>query len=179
MRDLAALDHALDKKTAACRAIIETPRGERDKFDYDRETGLFKLKRILPEGMSFPTDFGFIPSTLAEDGDPLDVMVFTEAKTFPGALVEVRLIGVIEARQTEGGKTLRNDRLLAVARIGGRYAKVNSPADLPKAVMDQLTAFWINKDALEGRLFEPLGLGDAGAAAALVRKTAKAFGKKG
>ena len=70
MRDLAALDHAFDKKTGVCRAIIETPRGGRDKFDYDRETGLFKLKRTLPEGMSFPLDFGFIPSTLAEDGDP-------------------------------------------------------------------------------------------------------------
>jgi inorganic pyrophosphatase len=75
MADLTALPHQLDPKTCVCTAIIETPKGCRNKFDYDPESNLFKLGGLLPEGMMFPFDFGFIPSTLGDDGDPLDIMV--------------------------------------------------------------------------------------------------------
>src|SRR5580704_3402296 len=106
MGDLTTLASQLDPKKLLCRAIIETPKGCRNKFDYDPESNLFKLGGLLPEGMMFPFDFGFIPSTLGDDGDPIDIMVLMDAPAHVGCLMEVRIIGVITAKQTEkNGKT--------------------------------------------------------------------------
>src|SRR6201987_2304457 len=107
MSDLLALSNNLDVKRRQCRAIIETPKTRRNKFDYDPESNLFKLGGLLPEGMMFPFDFGFIPSTLGGDGDPLDVMVLMDEPAHVGCLVDVRIIGVIEAKQIEDGETER------------------------------------------------------------------------
>src|SRR6266700_2128183 len=105
----------LDPRKRTCRAIIETPKGCRNKFDYDRDSGLFMLGGLLPEGIMFPFDFGFIPSTLGGDGDPLDILVLMDAPAHPGCLIDVRLIAIITAEQTEDGKTEANDRLMGVA----------------------------------------------------------------
>lgn len=177
MHDLTRLSHHLDAKTANCRAVIETPKGRRSKFDYDRKTGLFRLKTILPDGMSFPLDFGFIPSTRCDDGDPLDVMVLVDETTEVGALVDVRLIGVIEAQEVEDGRTERNDRLLAVASISHLYADIKAPGDLPGPFLDNLAQFWINKDRLEGKSFTVLGVREADVAIELVHRGARAFKK--
>src|ERR1700733_13780764 len=115
MADLSAFPNRWDRKKHECCAIIETPKNRRNKFDYDPESNLFKLGGLLPEGMMFPFDFGFIPSTLGDDGDPLDIMVLMDATAHVGCLIEVRIIGIIEARQTQGGGTTENDRLLGVA----------------------------------------------------------------
>src|SRR5579864_9696384 len=112
MADLTSLPLQLHAQKGVCRAIIETPKGCRNKFDYDPETGLFMLGGLLPEGMMFPFDFGFLPSTLGEDGDPLDILVLMDAPAHVGCLMDVRIIGIIKAEQTEGGKTESNDRLL-------------------------------------------------------------------
>src|SRR3977135_2214553 len=98
-----------------CRAIIETPKHCRNKFDYDPDANLFMLGGLLPEGMMFPFDFGFLPCTLGEDGDPLDIMVLMDAPAHVGCLIEVRIIGIITAKQTEDGSTESNDRLLGVS----------------------------------------------------------------
>ena len=95
MADLTSMPHQLDAKKATCRAIIETPKGSRNKFNYDPETNLFRLAGLLPEGMMYPFDFGFIPSTLGEDGDPLDILVLMDAPAHAGCLIEVRLIGIL------------------------------------------------------------------------------------
>ena len=79
MVDLSSLSNQLDAKKSTCRAIIETPKGCRNKFDYDPESNLFMLGGLLPEGMMFPFDFGFIPLTLGEDGDPVDILVLMDA----------------------------------------------------------------------------------------------------
>jgi inorganic pyrophosphatase len=105
--DLTHLANQLHSSKATCRAVIETPKGSRNKFDYDPDSNLFMLGGLLPEGMMFPFDFGFIPSTLADDGDPLDVMVLMDAPAHVGCLIEVRIIGIIHAKQTEDGKTER------------------------------------------------------------------------
>src|SRR5689334_9308585 len=94
--------------------IIETPKGSRNKIKYDPSSMNFKLSKVMPEGMMFPYDFGFVPSTKAEDGDPLDVLVLTDEPLFPGCLVECSLIGVLKAEQKEQRHTNRNDRLIAV-----------------------------------------------------------------
>lgn len=86
------------------RVVIETPRGSRNKFAFDPDLERFELKGVLPEGSSFPYDFGFVPSTLGEDGDPLDVLVLMDAPAFPGCLVEARLLGALEAEQTDAGQ---------------------------------------------------------------------------
>jgi inorganic pyrophosphatase len=174
MGDLTRVPHKLDEKTGVCRAIIETPKGRRSKFDYDPKTRLFKLKTVLPDGMSFPLDFGFIPSTVADDGDPTDVMVLMDEPASIGALLEVRLIGVLEAEETEKGRVERNDRLLAVAAISHIYADIRTPGDLPHTFLDHLGEFWMNKDRLEGKSFRVLGMRGAEEAVRLVKKTSKA-----
>src|SRR5919205_292634 len=97
------------------RVIVETPKGSRNKFKYEPDLGLFRLSGVLPLGTTFPFDFGFVPCTSAPDGDPLDVLVLMDEPAFAGCLLTARLIGVIEADQTEDGQTVRNDRLIGVA----------------------------------------------------------------
>src|SRR3954471_16256538 len=112
--------------------IIETPRGKRNKYVFNPEKKLFELKKILPAGAVFPFDFGFIPSTLGEDGDPLDVLVIMDEPAFPGCLVRARLIGNIQATQkgSNANRAIRNDRLIAMAEKNLTHCKVNSLADL-------------------------------------------------
>ena len=99
------------------RAVIETPQGCRHKLKYEPGLGSFSVSSTLPAGMNFRFDFGFIPRTRADDGDPLDILVLMDAPAYPGCLVPVRLLGVIEADQTEADSSIvRNDRLLAVAQ---------------------------------------------------------------
>ena len=88
-------------KASSVEIIVETPKGSRNKYKYDPDNDVFKLSKVLPEGMVFPYDFGFVPSTKAADGDPLDVLMLMDEATFPGCLVECRLIGVIKAEQEE------------------------------------------------------------------------------
>src|SRR4028119_2143117 len=107
---------AFAPRPGALTGRVETPEGSRNKFDFDEELGLFKLGGVLPAGAVFPFDFGFVPATRGGDGDPLDVLVLMDEPAFVGCLVPARLIGVIEAEQTErDGETARNDRLIAVA----------------------------------------------------------------
>ena len=170
MSDLTKLPHRLDDKAATCRAVIETPKGRRSKYSYDATAQAFALKRLLPDGMSFPLDFGFVPSTMAEDGDPLDILVLNDEPAVVGALVEVRLIGVIEAEQTQEGKTIRNDRVLAVAQASFLFEKVKTAKDLGERLMLNLTQFWVNYDALRGVEFKVLGVGGPERAAELIRE---------
>src|ERR1700683_2445723 len=145
MPDLTSFPNELDSKKLHCRAIIETPKNRRNKFDYDPETDLFKLGGLLPEGMAFPFDFGFIPSTVGGDGDPLDVMVLMDEPAHVGCLVDVRIIGVIEARQTqENGKTETNDRLLAVSVHSYQHDQISSLEELNPAILDQFEQFFVS-----------------------------------
>ncbi len=136
--------------------IIETPKGSHNKFDYEPKKRLFSLHKVLPPGSVFPYDFGFIPSTLADDGDPVDVLLLMEEPAFPGCLVESKLVGVIEAEQTEDGQTERNDRLIAVAPQGHTYAEVRSLTDLPSQLLDGIEHFFVSYNELSGKRFKPL-----------------------
>jgi inorganic pyrophosphatase len=162
--DLSRLDPELDGEAATCRAIVETPKGGRGKLTYDPKSGAFTLKRLLPEGMSFPLDFGFVPGTRAEDGDPIDILVLNDEPSAIGTLMSVRLIGVIEAEQTQDGETVRNDRLIAVASVSHLFARVGAVEDLGPRFLEHLTAFWENYNALRGAGFKVLAIGNAEAA---------------
>src|SRR5690349_20977338 len=144
MADLSKLPAQLDVKRRTCRIIIETPKGCRNKFDYDPDSNLFMLGGLLPEGMMFPFDFGFVPSTQGADGDPLDVMVLMDAPAHVGCLMDVRIIGVIEAEQTEDGETEKNDRLLAVAVHSYDHQDLHSMSDISKTLLDQVEAFFVS-----------------------------------
>jgi inorganic pyrophosphatase len=129
--------------------IIETPKGSRNKFKFEPKQHLFKLSKILPQGMMFPFDFGFVPSTKAEDGDPLDVLVLIEEPTFPGCILECALIGVTEAEQHEqNGKSNRNDRLIAAARQSLLYSDLVEIDDLNETILKQIEAFFVNYQRL-------------------------------
>jgi inorganic pyrophosphatase len=159
MTDLSTLSPQLDPKKCTCRAIIETPKGCRNKFDYDPDSGLFMLGGLLPEGMMFPFDFGFIPSTLGEDGDPLDILVLMDAPAHVGCLIEVRIIGIIEAEQSEDGKTESNDRLLGVAIHSYDHEDLESLDAVSKTLLDQLEAFFISYNKQRGKKFKVTGTG--------------------
>src|SRR6267143_6615901 len=141
MADLSSLSNQLDAKKCTCRAIIETPKGCRNKFDYDPESNLFMLGGLLPEGMMFPFDFGFIPSTLGDDGDPLDIMVLMDAPAHVGCLIEARIIGIILAEQSQDGKTETNDRLLGVAVHSYDHDHLKSISDVSKILLNQVEEF--------------------------------------
>jgi inorganic pyrophosphatase len=170
MPNAVKLPHKLDRKTMTCQAVIETPKGARSKFDYDETSGLFRLAGLLPEGMSFPLDFGFFPSTRAEDGDPLDVLVLHDEPIPTGALVSIRLIGVIEADQTEQGNTVRNDRLLAVTTCSHQHERITEMEQLGKMFVDHLTKFWVNYNAVKGKTFDVRGVYGADRAADALEK---------
>jgi len=157
MADLTSLSLQLDAKKGVCRAIIETPKGCRNKFDYDPDSGLFKLGGLLPEGMMFPFDFGFLPSTLGEDGDPLDIMVLMDAPAHVGCLIEVRIIGIITAEQTQDGETERNDRLLGVACHSYDHEDLSRIEDVSKTLLNQVEAFFVSYNKQRGKKFEIIG----------------------
>src|ERR1700745_3848430 len=114
-----------DERTGELRVVIETPKGSRNKYDYDPDCDCLELAFVLPEGMTFPYDFGFVPSTLEEDGDPLDILVLSDFPAVIGCLMCVRPIGVLEAKQkSKGADWLRNDRLIAVASKSRIYEQI-------------------------------------------------------
>jgi inorganic pyrophosphatase len=136
--------------------VIDTPRGSRNKFKYDDELNLFWLSKVLPLGSSFPYDFGFIPSTRAEDGDPLDVLVLMDEPAFSGSLVTVQLLGGIEAEQTEKGKTVRNDRLIATVETPYNRPDMHTLEDVGAARLDEIEHFFVSYNQAEGRQFQPV-----------------------
>jgi inorganic pyrophosphatase len=145
--------------------IIETPKGSRNKYAWDTDQKVFALKKVLPEGMVFPHDFGFIPSTEGDDGDPIDVLILMDQPAFTGCLVKSRLIGVIEGEQTEKGKTVRNDRLLAVAQSSHTHSDVISIKGLNKDFLEELQKFLVNYHANDGAEFKVLACKGPDAAA--------------
>ena len=157
-----------DPDSGLIHVLIETPRGSRNKYRYDETLKLFMLHKQLPRGASFPFDFGFIPSTRAEDGDPLDVLVLMEDPTFTGCLVTTRLLGAIEANQTSKAGTVRNDRLIGVAQTEKIRPRERSLADLAPGIVDDIEHFFVSYNEAEGRRFELLGRRDAKAAERLV-----------
>ena len=141
MEDISKLPHALDRAKRQCKAIIETPKGRRTKFKYEEDSGLFSLSKILPQGFSFPFNFGFVPSTIAEDGDPADILVLMEEAAHVGCLLQVRLLGAIKVMQTEDGKTTPNDRIVAVPVQSPEYARMQTLDDLHSNLTEELADF--------------------------------------
>lgn len=144
---------------SSINVVIETPKGSALKYDYDPETHFFKLSKILPSGMVFPYDFGFIPKTKGEDGDPLDVIVISEFESFPGCMIPCRIIGGMKAEQSiEKGrkKMIRNDRFLAVPKCSNIFDNIQTMHDLPKIIIKELEDFFIDYNHIEEKEFKIL-----------------------
>jgi inorganic pyrophosphatase len=178
MSNLAAAPNQWNSKERASKAIIETPKGRRSKFKYDPEYELFALGGLLPEGLVFPFDFGFIPSTIGGDGDPLDIMVLMDEPAHVGCLIDVRVIGVMEAEQTEDGKTIENDRLIGVAAHSFEHSDISSIDHLSKSLIEQVENFFIAYNKGRGRKFKLRSVHGPGRAAKLIDQGIREFRKK-
>ena len=137
--------------------IIDTPKGNRNKFAWDERWHVFEMSGVLPAGAIFPYDFGFIPQTRGGDGDPLDVLVLMDEPGTVGCLVRTRLLGVIEAEQTEEGNTARNDRLIGVAVKSRTDKDFKTLDDLSGGLVDEIEHFFVSYNAAKGKKFKPLG----------------------
>lgn len=156
--------------------IIETPKGSRNKYNYDEKLGLFKLGGVLTSGASFPFDFGFVPSTVGGDGDPLDVLVLMDEPAFAGCLVRTRLVGVIEAEQTErDGETTRNDRLVGVAADARLHKSIRTLDSLGTTLLEEIEHFFVSYNRIKGKEFNPLGRFGPARARELVEEGMKRF----
>jgi inorganic pyrophosphatase len=161
----------VDPETGLFNVVIETPRGSSSKFAYEQKFRGFLLKYTLPPGLTFPADFGFIPKTLAADGDPIDVLVVHPAVSVPGIVTHAKLIGVIEVIQGDDKKSaVRNDRLIAVGETDPRFKEIRSLSDLPKEFPSALEDFFKISNKFEGKYFEFLKFASSGAAKKLVEK---------
>jgi len=143
----------------AVNVVVETPRGATVKFKYDEASGAMTVSRALPLGIAYPYDWGFIPSTRASDGDPIDAMVLWDAASYPGIVVPSRIVGVLRVDQqsARSGGRERNDRLFVLPVKAARFDRVRSVMELPQRVRDEIEQFFINVVAFEGKDLRVLG----------------------
>ncbi len=152
-------------------AVIESPQGSRNKLKFDAALGVFRVTQSLPAGMSFPFDFGFIPRTRCDDGDPMDVLILMDAPAYPGCVVPIRLLGVIEAEQRdERGPAVRNDRLIALAEGSTERGTPKRLKDLDGQLLDQIEGFFGDYNRMRGTTFTPLRRRGKGTAARLLER---------
>lgn len=161
------------KETEDINAIIETPKGSRNKYVYEEETDRIELKKSLPEGMVFPFDFGFIPSTIADDGDPMDILVLTDAPTFPGCLVKSKVLGIIKVEQEKQGEKVRNDRVIAVQLESRLYSSSNNIDELPEGLIKEIIHFFASYNNVSDDVFKTLGTDGPAVAIRLIRDSIK------
>jgi inorganic pyrophosphatase len=166
----------VDKETGDYTVVLETPKGSRNKFKYDPECSAIRLSAQLAEGLAFPYDFGFFPSTLGDDGDPLDVLLLLDGVVPSGCVATGRLIGVMEIEQREDGKRWeRNDRFLAAATHAHTHEKVKHLSDLPPHLLPEIEAFFTHYATLEGKELRVLRRRGPRQARKLLKAGAKVF----
>jgi inorganic pyrophosphatase len=169
-----------DPETGDITVVVETPKGSRNKYKYDAECRALRLSAVLGEGLAFPFDFGFIPSTVGDDGDPLDVLLFLDHGVPPSTVATARLIGVLEIRQRSDKepKWKRNDRLFAVATHAHEHQHLKSLADLRPHMLDEIESFFTHYAGLNGKQLEVLARKGPRRAAKLVKVGARKFERK-
>src|SRR5271154_4607391 len=165
-----------DKQTI--QVIIETPKGSRNKYAFDPVQKIFQLMKVLPAGMAFPYDFGFIPSTLAEDGDPTDVLVLMDEPAFAGCLLQCRVVGVIEGVQGKKKKNQRNDRIVAVELENHSYADIKHVDDLGKEFVRELEEFFVNYHKMLGKTYSIVAVKGPREARRRIKAGIRAYSRK-
>lgn len=172
MANLAALPTTTPN--GGLNVVVESPAGSTNKLKWDAKMETFALSRPLPLGVAYPHDWGFIPSTLGPDGDPIDVLVLSEGTTFPGLLLQVRPIGVMRLEQNaKGGGRERNDRIIAVVANGPRHEDVRSVDELSPRVLLELEQFFLHIVFFEKKDATLLGWSGPGEAWDLINQNLK------
>lgn len=149
--------------------IIETPKGSSNKYIWDEERALVKFKKCMPLGFIFPFDFGMIPGTKAEDGDPVDVLLLMEEPVYPGTFVQVKIIAGLKATQRQGSKINRNDRLIAIEKTCPVYGHYECLQDIGQQLRVQIENFFKSYNDVQNKEFLSLGWADAEEATQLIR----------
>jgi len=156
--------------------IIEIPRGSRNKYEVDHETGRVFLDRVLYTSFVYPTDYGFFENTLGEDGDPLDVLVLLEYPLFPGVGVKVRPVGVLNMSDEAGGDA----KVIAVPHKDPRWAHIQDVNDIPEYTRKEIEHFFAHyKDLEPGKFVNIEGWGDAARADELVQEAVARLKEQG
>jgi inorganic pyrophosphatase len=137
------------------RVVVEIPKNSANKYEYDGELGVFRLDRALYSPMHYPGDYGFIPGTLAEDGDPLDVLVLVQEPSFPGCLIEVRPVGLLNMVDQQE----RDQKIISVPKRDPRYSEVHTMDQIFPHVRRELGHFFTIYKELEGRVTQMQGWG--------------------
>lgn len=153
LADPSRLQSLDEKNEKIIRVVIETPKGSRNKYAFDPEQKVFELKKVLPAGMTFPYDFGFIPRTMGGDGDPVDALVLMDEPAFPGVVVKCRLVGIIEGEQYDKKNKERNDRVVAVASQNHSFADIKHVEDLGELFLRELEDFFVNYHSLSAKKY--------------------------
>jgi inorganic pyrophosphatase len=134
-------------------AVIEIVSGSRNKYELDKATGLLKLDRVLSSAVHYPSDYGFIPRTLHEDGDPLDILVLLKEQTFPGCMIDVRPIGVL--KMLDRGEP--DDKILGVPLHDPAHEEFFDIADIPQHMLREIEYFFSTYKDLEGKRVQAAG----------------------
>src|SRR5262245_41531382 len=169
--DLASLSTFVDDESI--QVVIESPRGSTSKFKYDAARGVMTLSRPLTSGLAYPHDWGFVPSTHAPDGDPLDCMVMWDGRSYPGVVLTCRSIGVLRVEQTSRGtrRRERNDRLVALPTQTPRCESVRTVFDIDERIRQELEQFFLSAVAFEGKDLKILGWAGPDDAMTLLRNS--------
>mgnify|MGYP000041108996 CR=1 FL=1 len=136
-----------DKVPEEVYVLIEIPKGSQNKFEFDKETGFIFVDRVLYTSMHYPFDYGFVPKTLCEDGDPLDCLVITSIPLFPGVVIKARPIGLLVMEDEKG----MDEKLIAVPaeKIDPRFKEIKDIKDLPKHYLEEIKHFFEHYKELE------------------------------
>ncbi|HHY18296.1 MAG TPA: inorganic diphosphatase [Firmicutes bacterium] len=137
-------------------AFVEIPKGSMNKYEYDLKKGVFRLDRVLYGSIHYPAEYGFIPDTLAEDGDPLDILVLSNVPTFPGCILEARVLGALEMADDKG----RDVKILAALDKDPRFDEMQSLKDVPHHILKEIEHFFGIYKELEGKMTDVDGWRD-------------------
>ena len=162
-----------DKSPAVVNAIVEIPKGSRNKYEYNLDLGVFQLDRVLYSSMHYPAAYGFIPSTLYEDGDPVDVLIFIDQPLHTGVLVEVRPVGILRMSDEKGS----DDKIISVAINDPTYSPITDIRQLPKHLLVEIEHFFTSYKELEGKATLSFGWSGANQARRAIEKSQRLFAR--
>lgn len=152
-------------------AVIEIPKGSRNKYEYDARLGMFRFDRMLFSSVHYPSDYGFIMNTLADDGDPLDALVLVGEPTFPGCVIEIKPVGLFKMWDEKGP----DEKILGVPVLDPQWNWLNSLDDVPKHMLLEIEHFFQVYKELEKKKTGVEGWGDVDAAIEIIEKSQKRF----
>lgn len=156
-------------------AVVEIPQGSVNKYEYDKKLHVFRLDRNLFSPVHYPGDYGFVPRTLAEDGDPLDILILGDAPTFPGCVYDARPIGLFEMLD----QGIRDEKVLAYATGNPRFSRIHNYTEVQPHILLEIEHFFSIYKDLEGKRTKVLGWKDRGEAHKIIEACQRRFGSEG